>query len=59
LRVTPAQRLRCFGLLGSGGDVWAALIDVNQARFRAHTKPIFGYQNWCREIAGVTVGSSR
>jgi transposase len=36
--------------------VWAALIDVNQARFRRHAKPIFGYQNWCREIAGVTVG---
>jgi Probable transposase len=36
--------------------VWAALIDVNQARFRGHAKPIFGYQNWCHEIAGVTVG---
>jgi IS605 OrfB family transposase len=56
LRVTPAQRRRCFGLLGSGGDVWAAVIDVNQARFRRQAKPIFGYENWCREIAGVTVG---
>jgi len=32
------------------------LIEVNQARFRRHAKPIFGYQEWCREIAGVAVG---
>jgi len=36
--------------------VWAALIEVNQARFRRHARPIFGYQAWCREIAGVEVG---
>ena len=36
--------------------MWAALIDVNQARFRRPAKPIFGYQSWCREIAGVRVG---
>ncbi len=56
VRVTPAQRRRCFGLLRSGGDVWAALIEVNQVRFRRQAKPIFGYENWCQEIAGVTVG---
>jgi IS605 OrfB family transposase len=56
LRVTSAQRRRLLGLLRAGGDVWAALIDVNQARFRRHAKPIFGYQAWCREIAGVDVG---
>ena len=56
LRVTPAQRRRCLRLLGSGGDVWAALIDVNQARFRGHARPIFGYRDWYREIAGVPVG---
>ena len=54
--MTAAQRRRLFGLLGAGGDVWAALIEVNQARFRGHAKPIFGYQEWCREIAGVEVG---
>jgi IS605 OrfB family transposase len=32
------------------------LIEVNEARFRGHAKPIFGYQAWCREIAGVEVG---
>jgi hypothetical protein len=36
--------------------VWAALIDVNRARFRGHARPIFGYRDWCRQIAGVTVG---
>ncbi|HEY6429933.1 MAG TPA: transposase, partial [Acidimicrobiales bacterium] len=56
LRVTAAQRRRLVGLLRSGGDVWAALVEVNQARFRRHAKPIFGYQAWCREIAGVEVG---
>ena len=54
--MTSAQRRRLFGLLRAGGDVWAALIEVNQARFRRHAKPIFGYQAWCREIAGVGVG---
>jgi putative transposase len=56
LRVTPAQRRRLFGLLGSGGDVWAALREVNRIRFRRHARPIFGYQAWCREAAGVAVG---
>jgi IS605 OrfB family transposase len=56
LRVTAAQRRRLFGLLRAGGDVWAALIDVNEARFRHHARPIFGYQGWCREIASVEVG---
>ncbi len=36
--------------------MWAALIDVNQARFRCRAKPIFGYEAWCREVAGVPVG---
>ena len=36
--------------------MWAALIEVNEARFRRHARPIFGYQAWCREIAGVEVG---
>src|SRR5207244_7144976 len=26
LRLTPAQTRRCYGLLRSGGDVWAALL---------------------------------
>jgi IS605 OrfB family transposase len=56
LRVTPAQARRCFGLLVAAGDVWAALIAVNDVRFRRGGRPIANYQEWCREIAGVQVG---
>jgi IS605 OrfB family transposase len=56
LRVTRAQARRCYGLLRAGGDVWAALIEVNRARFSAGARPIANYQEWCREIAGVQVG---
>ncbi|MGC9665999.1 hypothetical protein ACNTMW_05510 [Planosporangium sp. 12N6] len=34
LRVTPAQRRRCFGLLRSAGDVWACALEVNWWRRR-------------------------
>jgi len=54
LRVTPAQRRRLIAMLRSGGDVWAALIEVNQIRFRCHAKPIFGYESWWREW--ITLG---
>jgi transposase len=43
-------------LLRAGGDVWAALIEVNRARFQRGGRPIANYQEWCREIAGVQVG---
>jgi IS605 OrfB family transposase len=56
LRLTRGQARRCFGLLRAGGDVWAALIDVNMARLRRGAPPIANYQEWCREIAGVRVG---
>jgi IS605 OrfB family transposase len=56
LRVTAAQARRCFGLLRSAGDVWAALIEVNDVRFRRRARPIASYQEWCREVAGVRVG---
>ena len=36
--------------------MWAALLEVNAARFRARARPIANYQEWCREIAGVRVG---
>ena len=56
LRVTTSQSRRGFGLLRAGGDVWAALIEVNEARFRRGARPIANYQEWCREIVGVRVG---
>jgi len=56
LRVTSSQARRCFGLLVAAGDVWAALIAVNEVRFRCGGRPIANYREWCREIAGVQVG---
>jgi putative transposase len=56
LRLTPAQTRRCYGLLRSGGDVWAALIELNSFRFRRRAKPLLGYTELCREVAGVEVG---
>ena len=56
LRTTQSQRRRCMELLASAGDVWAALIDVNDARFRRGVRPVANYQEWCREVAGVQVG---
>jgi hypothetical protein len=43
-------------MLRSGGDLWAALLEVNRHRFARRAEPIFGHQAWCREIAGVEVG---
>jgi hypothetical protein len=40
----------------AGGDVWAGLIDLNEARFRHGARPLFSYQELCREVAGVRVG---
>lgn len=56
LRVTRGQARRCFGLLRAAGDVWAAMIEVNAHRFARGSRPIGSYQEWCREIAGVTCG---
>ncbi len=35
LRLTPARSRRCFGLLPAGGDVWAALIELNAVAARS------------------------
>ena len=56
VRATPAQARRCYRLLAAGGDVWAALIELNEHRFRRHARPILNYQELCREVAGVRVG---
>jgi IS605 OrfB family transposase len=56
LRVTRGQARRCYGLLRAGGDVWAALIDVNRERFRGGARPIANFQEWCREMTGAPLG---
>jgi hypothetical protein len=49
LRVTRAQRRRCFALLASAGDVWACVLEVNGWRRRRGGRPLAGYLELCRE----------
>src|SRR5271170_4423203 len=56
LRVTTGQRRRCFGILCASGDVWAALIELNQVRFTRGGKPVFGFTELCRELTGADLG---
>jgi hypothetical protein len=51
LRVTRAQRNRLFGLLRSPGEVWCAVLELNQWRRRRQDAPLAGYQELCRELA--------
>jgi transposase len=51
LRLTPAQRRRCFALLVAGGDVWAWALDINRDRHTAGLQPIVTYPDWCRQLA--------
>jgi transposase len=51
LRVTAAQRRRCFGLLASAGDVWACTLDLARWRRQAVLPPLAGYRELCRELA--------
>ncbi|XVU20835.1 hypothetical protein ACQPZJ_26570 [Actinoplanes sp. CA-054009] len=48
LRLTGAQRQRCFGLLRSAGDVWSCVLEVNGRRRRRGAGPAAGYQELCR-----------
>jgi IS605 OrfB family transposase len=51
-RVTRRQADRCYGLLRSGGDVWAWLIDANRQRQHQSRPPVVSYQALCRELTG-------
>jgi len=51
LRLTRAQRERCFGLLRSAGDVWACVLELNWWRYRRGDRPAAGYQQLCRLLA--------
>jgi IS605 OrfB family transposase len=57
LRLTGGQRRRCFGLLGSAGDVWACVLEVNQWRRRRGDRPMAGYQELCRLLAASGPGT--
>jgi hypothetical protein len=57
LRVTRAQRNRLFGMLRSAGDVWCAVLELNQWRRRRHDPPLAAYQELCRELAASGPGT--
>ncbi|GAA4624487.1 RNA-guided endonuclease TnpB family protein [Actinoallomurus vinaceus] len=50
LRLTPAQRRRCFGLLVAAGDVWACALDMNRWRRQRGLHAITNFQQLCREL---------
>lgn len=56
LRVSSAQRERCFGLLRSAGDVWAVLLQANRWRRQSGAPALVGYQELCRELAAAGPG---
>ena len=56
LRTTPAQRERCFGLLRSGADLWAAVLELNALRRQRGDAPIVTYQGLCRELTRAGPG---
>jgi hypothetical protein len=57
LRVTAAQRRRCFGPLASAGDVWACTLDLARWRRQASLPPLAGCQELCRELASAGPGT--
>jgi putative transposase len=57
VRLTAAQRQRCFGLLRAGGDVWACVLEINTWRRRRGDVPAAGYQQLCRMLAAAGPGT--
>jgi IS605 OrfB family transposase len=56
LRVTVGQRRRLVGLLVSGGDVWACVLELNAWRRARQDRPLVSYQELCRELAAAGPG---
>lgn len=56
LRVTPSQRERCFGLLRSGGDVRAAVLELNALRQRRGAVLMVNWQALYRELSEAGPG---
>jgi IS605 OrfB family transposase len=57
LRTTPSQRRRCFGLLRSGGDVWACVLELSAIRRRRGAPALVHYQELCRELSAAGPGT--
>jgi len=56
LRVTRGQRRRLLGLLVSGGDVWACVLELNAWRRARRDRPLVSYQALCRELGASGPG---
>jgi putative transposase len=56
VRVTRGQRRRLLELLASGGDVWAAVLEINAWRRARQDRPLVSYQGLCRELAASGPG---
>jgi IS605 OrfB family transposase len=57
VRVTRAQRRRLLGLLASGGDVWACVLELNAWRRARQDRSLASYQDLCRELARAGPGT--
>ncbi|MBL7256388.1 RNA-guided endonuclease InsQ/TnpB family protein [Paractinoplanes lichenicola] len=57
LRLTRAQRQRCFGLLRAGGDVWACILEINTWHRRRGDKPVAGFPELCGLLAASGPGT--
>ena len=56
LRVTRGERRRLLGLLVSGGDVWACVLELNTWRRARQDRPLVSYRELCRELADAGPG---
>ena len=56
LRVTREQRRRLLGLLVSGGDVWACVLELNTWRRARQDRPLVSYRELYRELAASGPG---
>src|SRR3984893_12627872 len=50
LRLTVAQRRRCFGLLLAAGDLWSCVLDMNRWRRQRGSASVVNFQELCREL---------
>jgi hypothetical protein len=57
LRLTRAQRNRCYALLRSAGDVWMWVLEVNAWRRQRRDTPLVAFQALCRELAASGPGT--
>jgi IS605 OrfB family transposase len=57
LRLTRAQRRRCFGLLLAAGDLWSCVLDMNRWRRQRGSAPMVNFQELCRELHAAGPGT--